>query len=510
MRRSAPSPPSLTRWLALLVATAVLSATAAAPVLSPNALPATAPNASVILTGDGLASVTTVRLCAVKSGNSKCGSVQPAFVSNQSLVVTLPAEFPGAGYLTLSACDSDGACSPSVVLNAPRGVWIRGPANYPNGVHPGGSLSIFGRNLAFDGVTGACPPLLAPTDMGAYEGMMSAAAALRQGVSAEGVAAFTASASAIPSSSGWRGLLGVSGVSASLVGSTGASYPITITLASCYRLDGVVGSGVPLGGYTLFVNNGLYDGMGVEVGTVAVVGARGPSTGWPATVFAYGVNCSSVVGCLAAAKLGGGGIVSLPAGVYAMPSNAVLDVGEGVQLVGAGQGATVLEWASNVAPPPAALVSCYYLGHVEGVTLNVTSAVQDVLSFVSGAAKCSAHEVGVWVDFTDPAFPIGNSFSAYDATACSLTQSSLFHRGNCSRSWPMNTIFYMREPSYVLLANITAVGACQGYSVDSATNTALDEMYITSVGNDSQVRGRGACKSDSDFRTVSVCYDAMI
>ena len=265
--------------------------------------------------------------------------------------------------------------------------------------------------------------------------------------------------------------------------------PLAVSLASCFRVDAPLPPTLVPGGYEVLLNNGLLPGDGVVIANVTVVPGRGPATGWPSATFQLGANCTSVAGCLAAARAAGGGIARIPAGAFAMGPNEVLDVSGRVQLLGAGANATLISWASNVAPAPPALVSCSGLGRIIGLGLIVTSAVNDAVRFEENSIGCALDNAAVTVDFTSAAAPIGNAFSAYNSSHWGVVGVSILHRGNCSRNWPLNTAFYIERSRDALVGSSTVVCACQGHSIDSSQRIFLDNLTVVSIGQVSQGDG---------------------
>ena len=274
----------------------------------------------------------------------------------------------------------------------------------------------------------------------------------------------------------------------------GADVPLSPSLFSCFRIDAPLPAATPPGEYARLLNNGLLPAP-IAVANFSVVSGRGPATGWPALTYALGVNCSTVDGCLAAARGAGGGIVRLPAGRFAMAANAPLNVSGRVQLLGAGANATFLEWRDNVAPPPPALVICEGFGRIIGVTILGASPAAEGLRVADGSVGCALDNAAITLD-VGPGVPVGTAFAAYGSAHWGVVGATLTMRGNCSaEAWPHNTAFVVERCRDALMGSLTVICGCQGHSTDSSSRILYDMLAVVSVGADSQGTGASTFQS---------------
>eukprot|EP01048_Picozoa_sp_COSAG05_P009785 COSAG05_NODE_824_length_7108_cov_616.375375_5_plen_862_part_00 len=275
-------------------------------------------NTTVLALGGGLLGA-TIELCGAAAGSS-----DPSSCSNATMVLDawdgavkfrLPAAGtgPGATPHTFRAC-ARGTCSDWRSLNAPALWWAQGDAS-TNGTAiattgSAGWLKVYGRSLGFD-VAGAC----------------------------------TASTRAVvsPATSTKAVLFRVGDSQHCELETRAAScYDATFGLPACakpgtYTLQ-LQAMGGPWAGY-------LDTSFGGGAATVTLLRPRP----WPSKRFvvAAGGNISVA---LDAANTAGGGVVALAPGVFEMGSVS-LALGDGVQLVGASSGSSVLHWGEATTQP---------------------------------------------------------------------------------------------------------------------------------------------------------------
>lgn len=454
---------------------------------------AASPNTTFVIAGAGLFPGTYAHLCPL-SGTTPCLTLPPQPSSWEGGVkVTLPADATGIGAWEVSVCTLAQVCSNATqaqtfTINAPRVSWVLGTGDVEGGVEAGGTLQIFGSALAIDPGTGLCAPITAlsdPLPPGSMDPSLFPA----------GGAATLALTRAPPTTPATT-IVSLCPITTS----GGACTPLPPpTLASCHRIDVQIPPSTPTGTtFTLRVFNGLAgteQGLGVLGSEMSVTIT--PPRSLPSTpVLVVGTDCG-LVDCFAQVKRSGGGVISIPAGVWEVPSNTVLEVPSGTTVMGVGGGGSVLHWGSNTLPPkgtpaPNAAMACTGPASLSHLTILLTSPAINALVF-SGPTGCRGDGLNVTVDV--PGFPtwgIGPAFAAEPGSArWRLTNTHLFHRGNCSaqQSWPHNTAYTVWGSRDGLFSNSTVVCYCQGHSTDSSQRIVFDGNAVFSVGQDSQGDG---------------------
>lgn len=390
-------PPRTHTALAAAVAAACLaSAAAAAP--TPTTLPPSLtwasspalPGDALLLGGARLDAAARVCFQVVRSNAdvppppgapSLCAAPQVA--SSAAVSVVVPPELPPGAVLAVSACasspaDPAGCSSPPVYVNAPEPWWVAGDGEAPPGGCPvailSGTLRIVGRSLGWtSGSTGAPgsrgggggTPFCAPRPPGA------------------------------PLSPADPALPNITVYVTPFDGGPVTAVPVTG--ASCHRLDAALPHALRAPGvYTVFLNNGLTTEPLLLPGASPPMFTLAPPPEWPPGTWSPPADCpGDLRGCLAAAAAAGGGTVALPPGVTSVPpAGGALALGHRVQLVGAGAGLSVLQWAaaasggsggygdaSVAAPPPPLLTS---------LTPNATWSVGGVTLRPAGAPGSAA------------------------------------------------------------------------------------------------------------------------
>ena len=336
-------------------------------------------------------------------------------------------------------------------------------------VAAGSILRIFGSALAIDPMSGDCMPLRMPD-------ARLPPSALIPSVWPPGLAA----AFAIPPQN-------TATIVSLCVGSTTTCINLPVILASCHRIDVEIPTNVVPGMYSLHVDNGLastLDGTGVLDTEHSIVIISQQS--WPTRTWVVGTDCSTPSVCIATASAAGGGTVSLPAGVFDLNADEFLTLNNFVALIGSGP-ASILRWTSNTfSEAPIAAIECNGTARMENFTILALSPVQAGLK-ISGSA-CTANGLNITIDVAGD-FHIGPTVSVALADHFSFTNSYLFHRGNCSRSWPFNTAFTVWGSHDGIFANNSVSCYCQGHSTDSSSRVVYDGNAVFSLGSLSQGSG---------------------
>jgi hypothetical protein len=298
------------------ITAATISTTAAAgahPVIYEVSGP-TEPGSTLLISGSGLGNVSTVTVCDVSSTSLSAATPCAVLAPEQPWDLSLKATLPGAtrafvGNVTITAV---GGGATSVLINEPRVHWrLASPSEAEGAAHPGGELRLFGESLAWDVAAANCPSAGSSTT------------------------AATATVTLVSTSAGGQRTL-----------------QLKPSFASCYRLDLLLPSHLPLGSVDIWINNGLWTGNASSRGMLAQSGV--PITAapvWPNASWTLGEHCISLSDCLGAAWAAEGGVVIIPAGQHVMLRDGeVVVLGPRVRLVGGGPGAT-LTWANNSAGP---------------------------------------------------------------------------------------------------------------------------------------------------------------
>ena len=132
----------------LIAALLHLSAAAVAPTNGKPYLswvtPTVRPNSTLLASGSGLRSGCRVEINATASGASLL--LEPAMVSEQAIMATLPADVPLGIYTLRVLCgDADGA-SNALSINEPRILWSQG--NCGNESTSGGTVRVLGTAIS--------------------------------------------------------------------------------------------------------------------------------------------------------------------------------------------------------------------------------------------------------------------------------------------------------------------------------------------------------------------------
>ena len=320
------------------------------------------PNETLLIQGTGL-SGGSARLCPVRGG-LPCVTLPGAPTSwDGGLKVTLPADPQYAAAFSVAVCSPGGTpCSDEgqvqrYAINVPRVSWLLGDGALDGGVVAGGVLRAFGSALAWDVPGGRCVPASAPSN--------------------------PIPPGALPPT--WSPGLGAlqvrpapnSNTTAALCGPGGAPpcTLLTVWFSSCFRVDAVVPSSLAPGAYALVIDNGLASILDAN-GSAPAIRVDAPQV-WPHTVFTVGGSCGGVGACLTAAAAAGGGRVVVPPGIWDVPANSGLLLGQGVSLEGTSASASVLRWAANTAEgAPAVGLGCSGNASVANVTLLFSSPIQ--------------------------------------------------------------------------------------------------------------------------------------
>ena len=416
-----------------------------------------APNETVVINGVGLSSA-SVSLCPLR-GPPSCQVVPLAAASwDGGLKVILPS--PPRAW-SVNACVEE-VCSGGdsqvqrFTINAPRIAWALGDGGgggTSSGqvtVAAGGILRVFGSALAID-AAGFCPPLRA-------DARGSTPALLPGGTSS------TLSLCISPSS---------------------CIVLPPPTIASCHRLDVLVPLGTAPGSYNLIIDNSLassLDGLGaLERAFQVDVFNRDP---WPLSPqWVVGKDCTSVDACLKEAYVAGGGVVSLPPGVFDIQQDTFLTLPSRTSLLGAGASSSTLRWLSNSgagALNPA--IICPGSARAANFSILITSPIASGVHF-SGGSGCEVEGLNVTIDVPIDSRPVGAAFAADGAAGWRVTDSSFLQRGNCSLSWPHNTVYTVWASRDGLFANNTMYCYCQGHSTDSSQRIVFDNNTVVALGS---------------------------
>ena len=439
------------------------------------------PGSTSIVYGSGLGSNVTITACAM-GGAPGDGTPWPSVQSWESSYKSIvPAGSEPAIY-SLSVP----GISNSVLLNAPTLQWYLAEGSEVEGVAvPGSTLRVFGVNLAWSLEDRNCPSL--------------------------GLGATNSTPPPPP------------GVYALLVSAIDASqqYPVHMPLATCYRLDLTLPSTLPPGNYSLYVNNGLWrdwapPSMASLPPPLIDVLQVAPSPPWPTTVFTVGetVGCENVTACLITATSAGGGVVSLPPGVYHMASGQPIILGPRVALNGSGQGegGSALVWSNNCGGPIGA--GGWITGGPNPWRLMNLLAVfssgmwgQPGVLIGAGSVGAWVENVTVWINTTDrtgtgTGITVGEGGNR-TRTAQWVVRGSTFYTSpgvTCPiNSWPRNCGFYFTYTRGGAFYNNTFISGCQGWSVIDSSNLFLSDLYIQSIGENSDGNGFANCSCDFGY-----------
>ena len=130
-------------------------------------------------------------------------------------------------------------------------------------------------------------------------------------------------------------------------------------------------------------------------------------------------------------------------------------------------------------------MQCNGGARIANIALSFTSPVDAALVFAG--VDCGADSVNITIDDASGYFPIGSAFSTHGGRAPAahwfLTNSLLFQRGSCSRSWPFNTAYTVWGASDGLFANNSVLTYCQGHSTDSSSRLVFDGNTVWSLGD---------------------------
>lgn len=278
----------------------------------------------VTLAGDGLPNATLV-LC---SGSPvSCGPVEALGPTAYAVKFTLPAANPPA-VSTVTATTAGGE-SANISLGLPQVDWFSAPgAADALAAAPGGLLSLFGRNLAFD-ATGRCLPWTA-----------------QGGGSVSGAATVVATPAGRPPSD-----------PTAVVLAPWAGDAVSRGVRSCFRLDCAIPASLAGGPWDVYVTANGLAGLDASAAPPAVSGLRiAAPPAWPPQAWTLGSSpgCDDLAACLVTSGAAGGGTVRVPAGTWSMPGSALLSFPSApVAVAGAGRDASTVVWEQGVSMGPA-------------------------------------------------------------------------------------------------------------------------------------------------------------
>lgn len=415
-----------------------------------------APNETVLINGVNLVTA-SVSLCPLR-GSPSCLDIPLASNSwDGGLKVTLPN--PPTAW-SVRACISDICSDDSQVqrftINAPRIAWAlgdgggEGTSTGQASVALGGILRVFGAALAINS-QGFCPPLQAD-DHGSQPATLP---------------------------------IGTSTILSICINSTNCITLPSPSIASCHRLDVLVPVGISPGSYDLIVDNSLAtssDGLGILEKPFRVnVFQRDP---WPSTPqWTVGKDCVTIDGCLKSASVAGGGVVNIPPGIFDIPQDMFLTLPPHTSLLGSGMSLSTLQWISN--SPTGALapaISCPGLARMANFSILITSPIGIGIHF-NGGSGCELQGVNVTIDVPLDLPPIGAPFAVDGASSWRATDSSFLQRGNCTKSWPHNTVYTVWGSRDGLFANNILTCYCQGHSTDSSQRIVFDNNTVIALGS---------------------------
>eukprot|EP00040_Diaphanoeca_grandis_P027345 m.155549 g.155549 ORF g.155549 m.155549 type:complete len:802 (-) comp30939_c1_seq10:63-2468(-) len=221
-----------------------------------------------------------------------------------------------------TATNNPGICSSWRTINKPQVWWVQGDSSSSSQavVTPGGWLRVHGRSLGF-----------------AYTTKLALGSRNQQQIA-------TNCPAATPSSS-YPGFINITLVPTSTSSSSSVATPTAPIssvgyYASCYDGHMSIPIDARAGAYSLHLDNGLGNG---DTGMSVLVVNSKP---WPSTQFPVAVG-EDVAKAIAAAGAAGGGVVLLAAGKHSLSD--VLQLTDGVQLVGASTSGTSLPSSSSVS-----------------------------------------------------------------------------------------------------------------------------------------------------------------
>lgn len=383
----------------------------------------------------------------VASVLSACSPLATVQRNATGIISSIPVDSTPDAW-TVVAVDDDGIRSSNcLAVNVPIVSWMLVDRPAPgNSGYPGGSFSLFGKALRFSD-TGTdqgfdCPPLFPTEGVGAPN------------VTETGKLMPVLGSAALP-----LPVIGLASADSPPGGRLSTVYPCTVTLASCFRVDAIVPPNTPPGNYSVvYLSNGLPATAGSAGAIVAQLSVASAPYTRPAAAFIVGTHCplTNISICLMAANASGGGTVIVPRGFYAMPRNAVLLFGTGVQLVGmpAASGASdaanvVLAWSANppitqyspdLRPaarfPPALVTGVGDYWGLHNLTLLVTSSQQfTVRVFNSVGVRISGVIMNVTVPAnisTTPMSPVYvRSSQQWEVSNCTF-----YHHISCGANFP--------------------------------------------------------------------------
>jgi alpha-N-acetylglucosaminidase len=449
----------------------------------------TEPGSTLLISGAGLGTVSTVIVCYVSSSALPCMSIKAEQPCEVSVKARLPRSAQAfVGSVTVSEGNSGTTTSiEAVLINAPRVHWRLGSGSEEDGaVNPGGTLHLFGESLAWDTAATNCP------HVGASSGS-------------------TATVTLVSSNDGRR-------------------TQLTPVLASCYRIDVVLPDDLPLTSpVDVWINNGLWNASSAGMLVASEVPVVAAPL-WPTREWILGINCSRLSICLSVAWAGAGGIVVVPAGMRVLMQNGeVLMLGPRVQLVG--RASATVEWPHNTGGPSNAsdgFVTGPGPWQVRGLTLSLPSGMGGAaaIHIPPGSVGCRVDRVlvnssappglilgaGIGVGLVKkPSTPNPGSSLRRSAMAAkrlgvaqpnnspvarhwSVTNSVFIQRaGNgsaCEAYWPHSDSFFMLSASDGELRGNIWHSACEGYNVDSSSRLFFADNILIAKG-DTYSEGNG-------------------
>ena len=295
---------------------------------------------------------------------------------------------------------------------------------------------------------------------------------------------------------------------------TSKQYSLPVLLASCYRLDLELPSSLPPGAYSLFVNNGLWRDWAppslasLPPPLISSLSVLSPPT-WPSTLFTVGVTpgCENVTTCLDTASIAGGGEVLLPPGIYQMPSRQALVLGPRVALLGSGQGdgGSVLVWSSNTGGGPIGAGGFITGGPSPWRIANLLVVFQSGMwgqpgvLIPAGSVGARVENVTVFINTTDRSatgsgITVGEGGNSTLASQWIVTGSTFYQAPGVScpiNAWPRSCTFYIIAADHGVFSNNTVIAGCQSWSVVNAKNLFMSDLYVQSVGQNSDGNGFG-------------------
>ena len=438
-----------------------------------------APGDIVTLAGDGLSNA-SLSICEAASPTS-CLDVSLLGPTAYAVKFTLPLNVSTPAVLNVIAKSPTGDLA-SVTLGIPRVDWFSAPgAAAPRTVSPGGLLTLFGRNFAFD-PAGRCLPWTTQA------------------------AGPTSGAASVVATPGGRPPTDPAAVRLPAWSGDAVSLPVR----SCFRLDSAVPGDLPPGLWDVYVTANGLAGLNASAAPPAIAGLRvAPPPAWPPGTWTLGSSpgCSDLASCLTVAGAGGGGTVTVPAGTWTMPGGALLSFpNASLAVVGAGRDVSVVEWQQGTYLGPkcaGGVVTSAFPGvrwAISDLSLVVRAACQPgaqppngmpIVAIASGSVGVSLTRLRIVNDLSlYPGIQLGNAIAASNASLFSVVDVDVQHSGSCDAQWPNNAALYISGNSTdAHLRGLRVVTTCPGYSVTSSSRVAMTDSAWVSVGDVSEGQG---------------------